>query len=262
MIGIISIARDIAQYLDLSIKSCIAQRGVNWRLYIAYEPGASTDKTEQKLKKWQEKNKRIVLVSRQRKKPVIPRAVNEAAEEAIKDGVKYIVRLDMDNYWCAPTSLKILREGIEKNGADLAWGDHIKMEKSENGEWYVSGYSSSVSTVQIGELVRGFNLIPGNAIIMKSRVWSVCPWRTDFVGGWDLVSYICMLAKGFKLRKIVDYTIPVVVNRIREEGAFHQSLKKKENEKSRWQMWRKQLLDELPKIREEVIKRYFGGVEK
>jgi len=260
MIGIVSIARNVSDFLNMAVESCVAQQEVNWKLYIAYEPNSSTDDTEEKLQSWSEKDKRIVLVPGQREEPVIPRAVNDAANVAIKDGVRYITRLDMDNYWCSPLSLKMLRDGIERNGADLAWGDHIKMERSESGEWYVSGYSSSVSTVDIGELVRGPNLIPGNGIIMKSEVWQVCPWREDFVGGWDVQEYLCALSKGFKLRKIADHTIPVVVNRIREEGAFHQSLKKTQNEKSRWEKWRKQLLDELPKIREEVIKNYFGEV--
>ena len=240
MIGIVSMAKDVEKYIGQAIWSIESLIGVKARIYVAYERGASMDRTEEILREWERNSDRVVLVEGVERKSVAE-AANDAATVAIEDRCKYLARLDLDNYFI-PFGLRILRENI--GSRDLVWGDHIKID--EDGK--VIGWSQTPEKVTAGELVRGLNRIVGNGILMRRKCWEECPWDEEFEGGWDLVQYVELMVKGFRLEKVVnELCVPVVVERVRE-GMFEESVRS-----GRWMRWRKRLLRKLPELRSSAM---------
>jgi len=245
MIGVVSMAKNVELWIDTAIRS-VFENNVKVRIYVAYESGASHDHTDLKLRWWSEQDNRVILVKKAQRKNVAE-AANDSARAVIEDGCKYLARLDMDNYYL-PFGLRMLYDNIR--GRDLVWGDHIRIDISGN----VVGYSQSPNFITAGELLRGLNRIPGNAVIMRAEAWEQCPWLEELVGGWDLAQFVMMMAKGFRLQKLHDeWCIPVVVERQRE-GMFQESLSS-----GRWAEWRNQLIKLAPEIRELAIRTVSGG---
>lgn len=91
--SVIMPAYNSEKYIDEAIESVIRQTYKNWELIIVND--ASTDDTEKIIKSYQEKDKRIKLISLSENQ-----GVANARNTAVKNSIgRYIAFLDSDDYW-------------------------------------------------------------------------------------------------------------------------------------------------------------------
>lgn len=276
-VGIVVKAKDANPFLQLSLSSCewprlveeegesVPGKTVDYRTYVAYERGASEDRTEESIEIVDSQVDWITTVpADERPDPAVVHANNDAVQAALDDGVDAIALLDADNYW-VPHGLPMLVEGLVIGDADVVFGDHLRVHPApldQGREWVVSGWSNTPRTVEAGELIREPNKIAGNGLLARAEVWERVKWDPEMVGGWDVDWYVQVLSSGFTMKKIAEGLTPVVVCRQREDSMFAQSLPDGENEgESRWEEWRKQLARKSRDAREQAIESHFGTNE-
>lgn len=142
--SVIMPAYNSEKYIDEAIESVIRQTYKNWELIIVND--ASTDDTEKIIKSYQEKDKRIKLISLAENQGVA-NARNMAIQ--IAEG-RYIAFLDADDYW-EKEKLQEQIKFMKKNKISFSYHDYKLFNIANNKEKQIK----VPSQLNYNELLKG-----------------------------------------------------------------------------------------------------------
>lgn len=210
------------KYIAEAIESVIKQTYKNWELIIVND--ASTDDTEKIIKAYQEKDKRIKLISLSKNQ-----SVANARNTAMKSAKgRYIAFLDADDYW-EKEKLQKQIQILNKSSADISFTAYLMIDET----------GKTIKTRSVKESVNLKDLLKENSIIFSSVVCKKESVKKEsFKSEWYHEDYL------FLLDLAKEGTIFKGINESLTQYRIHQfgrSFNKQTAAKYRWKIYREYL---------------------
>jgi len=184
--------------LERAIQSVTDQTYQDWELIVVND--ASTDDTPKLLKKWQEKDARILVITNaENLYPGISKTLNKGLEAAHGE---YIARIDDDDYWCSKDKLKKQVEFLDTHPVYVVVGSGVIVINGEGKELF--RYLKREHDDEIRAHALFANPFSHTTVMFRKDIalslGGYGSWR--FAEDWDL--WLKMGAKG-KLYNIPEY---------------------------------------------------------
>lgn len=133
LISVIMPVHNAQKYLETSIKSVLTQSYKNFQFIIVND--GSSDKSEKLIKRFQKKDKRIIVLHN-KKNIGVTKSLNKALRQAKG---KYVIRMDADD-WSHPIRFKSQVKLMEMNPSVVVSGSYIWVCDEELKETYIRKY--------------------------------------------------------------------------------------------------------------------------
>lgn len=210
-VSIITVCYNSAEFIEGAIKSVLSQSYSNIE-YIVID-GSSTDGTLEILGKYRDKIAKIVS----EKDNGIYDAMNKGIELAIGDVVGI---LNSDDFYYDNDVIKTVVESIERNNADVCWGDLVYVKKDDTNKivrfWKSSEYNP-------GKFIRGWHPPHPTFFVRRGIYEKYGNFRLDLSVYADYELMLRFLEK----YKVKGFYVPKIFVKMREGGASNwRSIKK------------------------------------
>lgn len=210
------------KYIAEAIESVIKQTYKNWELIVVND--ASTDDTEKIIKSYQERDKRIKLISLSENQGVAS-ARNTAIQNAKG---RYIAFLDADDYW-EKEKLQKQIQILNNSNVDISYTAYLMMDE----------IGQTIKKRSVKEILKINDLLKENSIIFSSVVCKKESIKNKrFKSEWYHEDYVFLLdlVKAGKIFKGIDEIL--MQYRVHRNG---RSFNKLTAVKYRWKIYREYL---------------------
>lgn len=241
--SVIMPAYNCEKYIAEAIESVIKQTYKNWELIIVND--ASTDDTEKIIKSYQEKDKRIKLISLTENQ-----GVANARNTAIQNSEgRYIAFLDADDIW-QKNKLQKQIQILNNSNTDISYTTYLMIDET----------GKTIKQRSVKETLKLKDLLKENSIIFSSVV---CKKEIindkNFKSEWYHEDYIFLLDLAKESKSFKGINESLMQYRVHQHG---RSFNKKTAAKYRWKIYREYLRMNLLQSLYYFIQYAWNGIIK
>ena len=234
------------EYLEQAIDSVLSQTFENFELIVIDD--CSTDKTNEILNKYAEKDKRV-KVHRNEPNLRLPKSLNKAI--SLAEG-KYIARMDADDI-CLPERLRLQYEFMEEK-SDVALSS-CKFLTVKNGVSAIGAAGGRCDCESLKAMLLVTNPVLHPGVMGKAEVFKKLLYDTSLTCTEDLEIWARMVKEGYKIEILPEY---LMIYRLHDKQITATTLERQHSEVLKIEKeYFSALLGEMTKEQEEF---YINGI--